>query len=84
MMCVLGSHVSYTVKNTEPSLRRLSYVTSHTHHQAPSLTPVNQPHHPLPSLTSRYWPTQKACMESRVSSNCRAASRATTGSSPAN
>lgn len=34
--------------------------------------------------TSMYWPTQKACMDSLVSSNCRAASKATTGSSPAN
>lgn len=31
-----------------------------------------------------YWPTQNACIDSLVSSNCRAASRATTGSSPAN
>lgn len=36
------------------------------------------------SLTSRYWPTQKACIDSRVSSNCKAASKATTGSSPTN
>lgn len=34
--------------------------------------------------TSMYWPTQKACIDSLVSSNCRAASKATTGSSPAN
>lgn len=40
--------------------------------------------HTAHGLTSRYWPTQKACIDSRVSSNCKAASRATTGSSPAN
>ena len=34
--------------------------------------------------TSMYWPTQKACMDSLVSSNCSAASNATTGSSVAN
>lgn len=38
----------------------------------------------LTVVTSIYWPTQKDCIDSLVSSNCRAASKATTGSSPAN
>lgn len=42
-------------------------------------------HLPISNIfTSMYWPTQKACIDSRVSSNCKAASKATTGSSPAN
>ena len=71
-----------------PSSKRSSYQyfrVKTTYQKYPERVPtdVHLAHH-THSLTSRYWPTQKACIDSRVSSNCKAASKATTGSSPTN